>query len=685
LYEKRQKRNRGSEDKTRRKSTRKTDHQELTRVIKALTQKLGKQGPPEEQESDSSSDEELEMKEGGSNRNNPALTLQPAKKRSRQIRAVRTVAALAGLHDGDDSRTGLDSHADTCVVGKDVLIVHDLDRTVNVTGYDPSQPAATSLRMVSAALAYDSPVNGEVIILVVHQAIHIPHLQHNLLSPMQLRLNDVIVNNTPRLLTPAPTDSTHTLAISGGQNGDLIVPLAIYGVSSGFPTRKPTQQEYDSCVRYDLTSESPDYDPSDPIFSRQEEAMTTASGEIRDTCGDRDSRVRSLFQVSQIPQIQDGMSDHVLSDISSTLCDSTFLTAMVANAQVSGRSNNVSGLRINGVSGVKTSDRHHGIDAATLARNWGIGLATAQKTLRVTTQRGVRTMVHPSLSRRFRTNDRQLRYRRLPIECFTDTLIAKTESRDKNRYAQVYCTPDGWNRCFPMRLKSEAHETLSLLHKRDGVPNVMIMDGSKEQILGDFRRKNREVGTHVRRLEPDTAKSNAAEGAIRELKKGSGRDMIREQSPRVLWDHCIERQAYVRSHTAHSIYALEGQVPETMVSGQTPDISPFAAFRWYEWVMFRDTMVSYPEDKMVLGRDLGPALDIGPAMTRKLLKKNGMVVYRSTVRPLTPDEVADPVRISERQEFDAAIITALGEPLTDEDLDGDPDYETPDSEPYAAS
>ena len=60
--------------------------------------------------------------------------------------------------------------------------------------------------------------------------------------------------------------------------------------------------------------------------------------------------------------------------------------------------------------------------------------------------------------------------------------------------------------------------------------------------------------------------------------------------------------------------------------------------------MFRDTIVSYPEDKMVLGRDFGPALDIGMAMTRKILKKNGIIVYRSTVRPLTPDEMADPVQ-----------------------------------------
>ena len=70
--------------------------------------------------------------------------------------------------------------------------------------------------------------------------------------------------------------------------------------------------------------------------------------------------------------------------------------------------------------------------------------------------------------------------------------------------------------------------------------------------------------------------------------------MIHEQSPRVLWYHCIERQAYVRSNKTHSIYALKGQVPETMVRRQKQYIYPFSAFRWYEWVMFRDTMVSYP-------------------------------------------------------------------------------------------
>ena len=71
-------------------------------------------------------------------------------------------------------------------------------------------------------------------------------------------------------------------------------------------------------------------------------------------------------------------------------------------------------------------------------------------------------------------------------------------------------------------------------------------------------------------------------------------------------------------------------------------------------------------------------------MTSKLLKKNGMIFYLSTVQPLTPDEMADRLRISERQEFDVTVAVALGEPLTEEDLAGDPDYKTPYPEPYAA-
>jgi len=46
----------------------------------------------------------------------------------------------------------------------------------------------------------------------------------------------------------------------------------------------------------------------------------------------------------------------------------------------------------------------------------------------VTTQRGVRTILHPIFTRRFRTNGRELRYRRLACEVYTDTLEASAVS-----------------------------------------------------------------------------------------------------------------------------------------------------------------------------------------------------------------------------------------------------------------
>jgi hypothetical protein len=102
----------------------------------------------------------------------------------------------------------------------------------------------------------------------------------------------------------------------------------------------------------------------------------------------------------------------------------------------------------------------------------------------------------------------------------------------------------------------------------------MVMDGYKAQIQGDFRRKLREPGCHIKQTEPHTPTSNAAEGSIRKLKRGIGREMVRSGAPKRLWDDCLVREAYVRSSTALEIFSLEGKVPYTILKGQTSDISP---------------------------------------------------------------------------------------------------------------
>jgi hypothetical protein len=139
-----------------------------------------------------------------------------------------------------------------------------------------------------------------------------------------------------------------------------------------------------------------------------------------------------------------------------------------------------------------------GVDVATLAKNFGIGIETAKRTRLVNTKRGVKRMIHPSLSVRFSTNDRHMRYLRLPVTCFTDTMFSNSKSRQGNKADQVFCTENGWTRTFPMAKEKDGHEILSLLFRRDGVPNVMVMDGAKAQIQGDFWRKLREAECHIK-------------------------------------------------------------------------------------------------------------------------------------------------------------------------------------------
>ena len=149
---------------------------------------------------------------------------------------------------------------------------------------------------------------------------------------------------------------------------------------------------------------------------------------------------------------------------------------------------------------------------------------------------------------------------------YTDTLEASTPSRQGERYAQVFSTSIRWARAFPMKLKSNAADALDLLFHRDGVPPKMIMDGSKEQTQGRFKKKCLEAGVHIKQTEPYSPWQNDAESAIRELKKGSGRKMVRAGAPKALWADCIEFEALIQSHTAWDIYELRGETREEVVA-----------------------------------------------------------------------------------------------------------------------
>ena len=166
------------------------------------------------------------------------------------------------------------------------------------------------------------------------------------------------------------------------------------------------------------------------------------------------------------------------------------------------------------------------VDEPTLAKRWNIPIDRSKNTVHVTTQRGVRHVENTYIMRIFPTNDRMLRYNRLPHPMFTNTLLASTTSQRGHKFAQVFATSYGWSRTIPMTKKSDAHFALDRLFRHEGVPPEMIMDGSKEQNLGDFACKLHDAECHRKLIEPHSPMMNLCEGKIRELKNGSTRKML---------------------------------------------------------------------------------------------------------------------------------------------------------------
>ena len=72
------------------------------------------------------------------------------------------------------------------------------------------------------------------------------------------------------------------------------------------------------------------------------------------------------------------------------------------------------------------------------------------------------------------------------------------------------------------------------------------------------------------------------------------------------------------------------KVPETVMLGGTSNNSQFCEHRFYGLVMFREEPIQYPDENLVLGRYLGPAIDVGLEITAKIMKAKREVTHHST-------------------------------------------------------
>ena len=284
-----------------------------------------------------------------------------------------------------------------------------------------------------------------------------------------------------------------------------------------------------------------------------------------------------------------------------------------------------------------SSERHVKASAEVIAERFGIGPERAQRTLRVTTQRGVRSAILP-LSRRYRA-DRVFNVQRLTGKFATDTAYGKVKSLRGNVGSQIYSHKCGFKVSYPLMKVDGNHvgDTLTQFIADFGAPEHLTFDGAsvqtgpKTKFMQALRRY--EIKYHV--SGPRRPNENPAEQSIHEIKKRWYRIMLKKKIPPRLWDFGFAWVCETENICSNLSKYAGGRTPLEIITGETPDISEYLDFEFYDWVVFRSNAGLGEAE---LGRWLGVSHHVGRLMSYWILPESGIPISVTTVQRLTNEE-----------------------------------------------
>ena len=597
------------------------------------------------------------------------------------------------------SKTRLDSHAISCVVGYNSYIYRQSGKTTNVRAFTTAVGGLSGIPIVDAMVYYECPYTGKEVILVINNALYVKQNQDNLLTPFLVREAGHYIDETPKIHKRFPSVDDHVIQLD---EVGIKIHLNLHGIVTYFTTRKPTLDEIESLPRVHLTPDMPEWDPYQEIYAKMESRMLDFEGNIIEEslrepkellmAEDDDVLMEDYGMNPEVSAIMDQVCDnvpdlwnesmrsHVVNQVEidavNNVLNPKALATDIEDRLLLGKLGMATGCPPNLIAAAHV-ERPKGISPSHLARVFCIDEKVAAKTIDVTTQR-VKRVENPTLDRNYNTNDRMLRYNRIDTYFFTDTFFATKENAAKrgepripkgrstrgNMCMQLFVTDKGFLYVVPMKKEANAKYAFRQFFKTIGVPDAIICDGAKAQVMGESKKICQEVGTTIRQLERNSPWSNRAELYIGLLKRAIRKQLKKSNCPLALWDFCAQRCALVNNVTAKDLFQLDGQTPHYHIHGTHPDISNISRFEWYEWVYWRDEKAGFPLPTEVLGRALGPAENVGNLMTQWVLKSNGKVIPCRTLRALTKEEVHNPSEIRKREVFDKVISDVLGDSIT---------------------
>ena len=247
-----------------------------------------------------------------------------------------------------------------------------------------------------------------------------------------------------------------------------------------------------------------------------------------------------------------------------------------------------------------------------------------------------------------------LKYNRLKCQLYSDTFFLTVDSVQGNKCGQLFTTEFGFCKFVPMKNKSEAGYALQETIREIGIPNHIHMDGAKELTQGKWRDICWDANITTTQTERDSPWQNRTEIEIRELKRHVRRFMTRTKTPSILWDFCCQYTAELRNYLARPLPQLHARTPHEILTGNTPDISEFLEFTWYEPVWYYKP-APFPEQTRKLVRWIGVAHRVGQAMCFWLLPMTGVPMARTTIQKIQQDDLTTDLVKNEIIQLDRAI------------------------------
>ncbi len=506
------------------------------------------------------------------------------------VKTTRRIATAAAQHLEPEKPTTAynecDTNADTCCLGKNFVVLEYTRRTADVYAYDESIKPIQNVPIVTGATAWTDPTTDETYILVINEALYYgTRLNHSLINPNQIRAYGIDFWDNPY-------DKERRLQIE--PEATVTVGLNTKGTKIQFETRSPTDKELRECHHIELTSKT-EWNPSK--VSMVKGANSCARVETN-PFGMKEEMQRTVVPVSEVNRYDESLED-------------------LPTRQT-----------------YTSTERHVKVSAEVLADRFAIGIQRARDTLKATLQKGTRSAILP-IARRYRA-DRRFRVRRLEGKFATDTVWAKTKSLRGNVCSQIYSHKCGFNSTYHMEKannKNVGRSLKSFIHQY-GAPAHLTYDGAAVQVgrhtIFQDTLKTYEIDSHV--SGPRRPNENPAEGAIRDIKMKWYRLQEKTQAPDRLWDFGLDYICETGNVTVNSSHYSEGRVPIEKITGETPDISEYLDFGFYDWVTYKPNAGL---GKLRVGRWLGISHRVGQLMSYWILTKAGRVISCTTVQRVT--------------------------------------------------